>query len=109
MIEDGGRPSLAEKSRPAVRRAERLLLEELKRDGPPEPGVLGPIDDAHPTLSQLFDDGVMGDRLTEQMHRAPPHPKAFPRLTIKITTPAPGVKRTLLIRKGVHYIFARVG
>ncbi len=48
--------------------AAQLLGEELQRDGPLEPGVLGLVDDAHPAAADPAHDPVVRDGLAE--HRS---------------------------------------
>ena len=40
----------------------QLRRQELQRDVPAEPQVLGPVDDAHAAAAELFDDAVVRDR-----------------------------------------------
>jgi hypothetical protein len=40
-------------------------LEELERNGPAEPVILGAVDDAHAAAAELLEDSVMGDRLAD--------------------------------------------
>ncbi len=54
-----GRPSLAIKPRPVVFRDQCLRRQELECHGPVELRVLGPVDDAHATATDLVRDSVM--------------------------------------------------
>ena len=42
---------------------QRVGGQELQRDRPLQPEVLGLVDNPHPALAELFEDSVMGDRL----------------------------------------------
>ena len=72
-VGDGGcRARFAQESR-AKLRIVRPRGRELDRDAPGKMGVLSHIDDAHTTLSQLAENPVMGDRLSNHGLRGSPH------------------------------------
>jgi hypothetical protein len=71
MVEGRGGPGLPPEPLQRGVASEEPVGKELERDRAAEAGVLGLVDDAHPSAAELLDDPVMGDRLTDHVARAP--------------------------------------
>jgi hypothetical protein len=61
VVERGGEPRLADESLPEPLVLGQLRREDLERDLPLEPVVLGEVDDAHPPATEGAHDPVTGD------------------------------------------------
>ena len=62
VLDLGGHPSLPEKAPSVHVTLGQRLAKDLERDGAAEPGVLGPIDDAHCALAEQLPLARMGPR-----------------------------------------------
>src|SRR5262249_19911277 len=60
-----GGPRLPLEALQGLRVLREFLGQELQRDLPPQPRVLGAVDDPHPASAELLDDAVPGNRLAD--------------------------------------------
>ena len=65
MVERCGRLRLAPKSGLVLVRYKRILGKKLERDDPAEIGVFCLVHDAHPAHTELVQDFVLGDVLSD--------------------------------------------
>src|SRR5208282_3026851 len=65
MIQGGSRSSLAAESFKRLRVLRHILGKELECDKSAERGVLGLVDNTHPTPAELVDDAVVRDGLAD--------------------------------------------
>ena len=70
MVEPGSGLSLREEPVLGTLVASEFGGEELERDRALEPGVLGPVDDAHAAAAEFLDDPVMADGLADHSRRS---------------------------------------
>ena len=65
MIQRGGRARFAPEALNSLRVLGDVFRKKFQRDVTAEPRVLGFIDDAHASAAKFFDDGVVGNRTTD--------------------------------------------
>jgi hypothetical protein len=67
-VADGvGGPRLVEEPAEELLVARELLVQHLDRDAPPDPGVLGQVNRAHPPLPQQREDPVIPELLADHV------------------------------------------
>jgi hypothetical protein len=66
MVQRGRRTRLSPEAFQSFRASCQMIRKEFKGDKPAKPGVLGFVDDAHPTTTELFDDAVVRESLAEE-------------------------------------------
>ena len=69
MIQSRRRLRLALEAGQCLRVSGNLLRQKLESDETVEPGVLSLIDNTHPAATQLIDDAVVRDRLSDKLRR----------------------------------------
>ncbi len=74
VVEGGGGLGLAPEPLEGDPIAEELLGQELQGNGPVEAGVLGLVDDTHPSAAKLLEDPVVGDGLADHVVQTPLEP-----------------------------------
>ena len=65
VIERGRGAGFGNEAPPGVLVPHQLRRQELQRDEPAEPQVLGLVDDAHAARANLGEDAIVGDRLAD--------------------------------------------
>jgi hypothetical protein len=76
VVEGGGDPRLAQKALAEALVRRQVVGEELERDAPAQPQVLGQVDDAHPAPAEQPLDPVAGEGrpdpgVTRRSHGSP--------------------------------------
>ena len=77
MIQGGSRARFAAEAVDGLRVLGNVFGKKFQSDVTAEPGVLGSIDNAHASAAKFFDDGVMGNRTTDNGEKYPPLAREF--------------------------------